>query len=130
MKFLQTDISDLEFDEKDFLQIIIKENSELTIENVTQHFETVRLFTESKKVICLLDLTKIKFTHISSEVLNYMANNSYDQYQKAVALIIEGLGQKILGNFYLRVVKPKVQTKMFTDKNEGVNWLKKMAKIY
>jgi hypothetical protein len=31
---------------------------------------------------------------------------------------------KMMANVYLRVAKPKIPTKIFTDEQEGIEWLK------
>ncbi len=126
MRHLETTISTLSFDGDDYLEIIINESAVLDLANVINHFETTRAFTNYKKVVCMLDLTAIKFNHIPKEVMNYLANSKYNQYQLGVAIIIEGLGQKILGNFYLKIHQPKVETKLFTNYNEAKVWLTKI----
>jgi hypothetical protein len=126
VRHLKTNISTLSFDDDDYLEIIMSESAVLDLANVINHFETTREFTNYKKVGCVLDLKAIKFNHIPKEVMSYLANSKYNQYQLGVAIIIEGLGQKILGNFYLKVHKPKVQTKLFTNYNEAKVWLTKI----
>jgi hypothetical protein len=121
---IKTDIAELKFDGQQTLEIIMLENIELTILNVKQTFEKTKSLTSGKKVKVLLDLRGLQFSYIPSEVMDYMAKSAFNKYQEAVAILIEGLGQKLLGNFYMKIVKPDVQTKVFTCNNEALKWLK------
>lgn len=121
---IKTDIAELKFDGQHTLEIMMLENIELTILNVKQTFEKTKSLTSGKKVKVLLDLRGLQFSYIPSEVMDYMAKSAFNKYQEAVAILIEGLGQKLLGNFYMKIVKPDVQTKVFTCNNEALNWLK------
>jgi hypothetical protein len=56
--------------------------------------------------------------------MEYMANNEYTNNNTSLAIIINGLPQKLIGNFYLNVMKPKRKTKIFSSKKEATAWLK------
>jgi hypothetical protein len=45
-------------------------------------------------------------------------------YTKGVAIIVDSPMTKIIGNFYLGLNKPTTPTKMFTDKQEALAFLK------
>ncbi len=120
---IKTDIAELKFDGQHTLEIIMLENIELTILNVKQTFEKTKSITCGKKVKVILDLRGLQFTYVPSEVMDYMAKSAFNKYQQAVAIIIEGLGQKLLGNFYTKIVKPEVKTKIFTNNEEAIAWL-------
>ncbi|ESU28754.1 hypothetical protein FLJC2902T_13490 [Flavobacterium limnosediminis JC2902] len=42
---------------------------------------------------------------------------------KAVALLVHPNTSQVMSKFYLEVSKPRVSTRVFTDKNEAVNFL-------
>ena len=42
----------------------------------------------------------------------------------AKALLVDSLGHRIVGNFYLTVNKPLITTKIFTDRETALNWLR------
>ena len=68
--------------------------------------------------------TANKFVIIEKDVMEFMrdvANN----YGKADAFVIDSLPQKIVGNFYLKFVKPQVPTKLFRTEEKAIEWLKK-----
>ena len=124
MLSIKTDIAVLNFDGQHTLEIIMCENVELTIFNVKNLFEEIRILTDSKKIKTLLDLRGLQFSYIPNEVMEYMAKNAFNKYQEAIAILIKGLGQKLIGNFYIKTLKPEVQTKVFTCNTEAQKWLK------
>ncbi|MBK9191731.1 MAG: hypothetical protein IPM77_09575 [Crocinitomicaceae bacterium] len=42
----------------------------------------------------------------------------------AKALLVDSLGHRLVGNFYLTVNKPLITTKIFTDREAAINWLR------
>lgn len=42
----------------------------------------------------------------------------------ARALLADSAGHKLIGEFYLKLGKPGSETKLFTDRNEAINWLR------
>lgn len=121
---LKTPISELILIENDLLEIKMCSVKELDFISVKKHFETVREFTANKQLTILLDFRQLQFSHIPIETMDYMANSQNVIYHKAVAILIEGLGQKLLGDFYVKIIKPKAPTKLFTEKSEALIWLK------
>ena len=77
MLYIKTDIAELNFDGQHTLEIIMCENIELTIFNVKNLFEEIRILTESKKVKTLLDLRKLQFSYIPTEVMEYIAKKRF-----------------------------------------------------
>ncbi len=78
---------------------------------VTGGVKTPHLFTANKFVI------------IEKDVMEYMKEVA-NKYGKADAFVISSLPQKIMGNFYLKIVKPGVPSKLFQDKQKAIKWLK------
>lgn len=75
-------------------------------------------------VYSITDLREMAFEHIAKDVSEYAANqNPFLKYQLKNAIIVEGLGQKLLGNFYLNVIRSGRPTKLFTTYNSALNWV-------
>lgn len=123
MREIDTEISKLIFNDVDFLKCIVFD-TEITLENVRKNFEITYNFTNGKKVKTLIDIRNISFNYIPKEVLQYLSDNTYNQYQVAVAVVINNLALKILANFYMKVFKPKVNTKIFDSEEKAMQWLK------
>lgn len=78
--------------------------------------------TNGKK--CLLLVVGSDFANVDSETREYMATAESTQYSIAEAYTLSSLGHKILANFYLKVNKPGVPTRFFTDLNLAEEWLR------
>jgi hypothetical protein len=65
-----------------------------------------------------------KIKSIDKQARQYLANEG-TALVKAGALIIGSPVTKILGNIFLQIDKPSVPTRLFTNEEEGIEWLKK-----
>ncbi len=45
---------------------------------------------------------------------------------KASAIIVKNLASRIVANFFIKVVKPTINYKLFTNVNDAVAWLKSL----
>ncbi len=63
-----------------------------------------------------------KHLAIGTGVREYSANEG-TAFTSAEAYVINSLAHKILGNFYTKVNKPAVPTRMFSNEEEAVKWL-------
>lgn len=109
--------------ESNLLYIKLKTETEPTIESVQLNFQQTYEQLGEKQVKVLLDARALEFLNLPKDVLEYMGDNEYNKYQLATALLINGLAQKLLANFYLKIIKPKVKTKMFNHAEESLMWL-------
>ncbi len=65
-----------------------------------------------------------ELTSFSHEARELVASEKFAGIAIAKALLISGLSQRIIGNFYIRVNKPHIKTQLFTDRQEAINWLR------
>lgn len=108
---------------ENLLYVKLKGDEEITLEKIVLHNEQ-SLFTLGEiSTKTIYDVRNIEFSHIPREVLKYVSDSPHGKYQSEEAFILSGLGQKILANFYLKVMKPKVKTKMFVTLKDALNWL-------
>ncbi len=70
---------------------------------------------------CLFDITLVKQT--TKEARDYMATEG-NQLVLASAMIVSSPMLKMMANFYIMVNKPKNPTRLFTDKESGLDWLR------
>ena len=61
---------------------------------------------------------------MSVEMMRYVGKNENDPYSKADAFVIKSISQRIVGNFYLKIIKPERPTRLFNDKEEAYKWIK------
>ncbi|MBK6521686.1 MAG: hypothetical protein KBG47_10780 [Bacteroidia bacterium] len=64
-----------------------------------------------------------EFANIEKEGREYMATDESTQFSIVEAYVISSLAHKILGNFYMRMNKPSVPTRFFTEIKVAEEWL-------
>lgn len=119
---VDTEICKLKYDGDSLLTCIVFD-TDITIDKVIRNYEKSFEITEGKIVKTLVDFRQLSFTNIPREALDYMSDNPYNQYQQAVAILIDGLALKLLANFYLKVFKPIVKTRVFESEESAIKWL-------
>lgn len=61
---------------------------------------------------------------VSKNAREVVASKEFVGRTLAKALLVESLGHRIVGNFYLTVNRPFIKTRIFTDRNEALHWLR------
>jgi len=64
-----------------------------------------------------------KKTQISDDAMTFMASEESAETSTAEAFVIQSFFQRILANFYLKVKKPKVPTRFFSNQKKAETWL-------
>ena len=77
--------------------------------------------SQNKEHIFLCDISKIK--SVTKEARRYLSTDVGIKGIVAGALIIDSTVSKIIGNFFLSIDKPPVPTRLFTNKEDALNWL-------
>lgn len=63
------------------------------------------------------------YVHITPEARRYAATPESNRFTLADAFVLKSLSLRILGNFYLKMDKPSVPTKLFKDEEEARVWI-------
>lgn len=69
-------------------------------------------------------VTAEELTSFSRETREFIASKKFAGITIAKALLISGLGQRIIGNFYMQINKPYIRTKLFTEREKAIAWLR------
>jgi len=69
-----------------------------------------------------------KYTAFSQDVLKNSNNPSNFTYTIADAFVIKSTHQRLLANFYIRIIKPPVPTRYFENLDMAVAWLQTRVK--
>ena len=72
---------------------------------------------------CLL-ITSGHLAEITKEARKLSASAEFAQRTLAKAFLVESLGHRIIGDFYIRMNKPFIKTKLFTDREKALEWLR------
>jgi hypothetical protein len=121
--FLNTNVTKLYyFPSYDYLHLILKDNVVYSLKNVQEDFLAINNLKKDKKIYVLLDMANTSYEHIPKDVMEYMANSPYSKNHIKIALVTEGIGQKLVGNFYLNIFKPKTNSKIFNTVSDAFKW--------
>lgn len=104
------------------VQIECAPNTIMTIEEGKLSTEKVGQMVKGNPLPLLCDLTNV--VKMSQDCRNHFAGREHAEVFSKCALIITNPLSKIIGNFFLGANKPLRPTRLFTDKEEGLNWLK------
>lgn len=66
-----------------------------------------------------------KHSSISKDGREFAATEESTRFSLAEAYVIRNVAQRIVGNFYIRMDKPPVPTRLFTDPALAEKWLAK-----
>jgi len=75
-----------------------------------------------EKTRVIIDMTAVY--EISKKARDYFANERTASIQRATALLIGSAVSRTIGNFFLGLNKPITPTKLFTDPQEAIKWLR------
>lgn len=64
-----------------------------------------------------------EYTTSDVSFLKQLSRNGNDPYSSADAFVIQSIAQKLVANFYIKMVRPERPTKFFTSKQDAVKWL-------
>jgi len=70
-----------------------------------------------------------EWSTVDGESRRFCASEEGGRFSLAEAIVIKTLAHQIIGNFYLQVEKPAKPTKLFTQVDLAINWLKTFKKI-
>lgn len=65
-----------------------------------------------------------EYSDIFTGVREFLASETAQKNMLADAIVIRSLPQRILGNFYLKVNRPRKPTRLFTSVSEAERWLR------
>ena len=108
------------------LHIHLKEHTEITLNDAVLAVVKMGEISKGKKFPVFIDAGE--FCTIDSEARIFSASKESNIYTLADAIAYSNLGQKLIANFYLNQNNPSVPTKVFSEKEEAVTWLKTFLK--
>ena len=88
-----------------------------------EQYEEQDKLVGNDKYAVFVDATKNSIA--SKEVRDFMANHIPPNRLATAIITNNNLAINVIANFYLRVHQPKVLTKLFSNENDAVDWLKR-----
>jgi hypothetical protein len=109
----------------DILYAYYKKQTTLSIEAVKKIAEDRLFFTKGKSYLSLVDVTNIKSG--SKSAREFLANpNKGLKGILAGAFLSDRVVSVVLINLFLKINKPSIPSKFFTNKDDAINWLKSL----
>jgi hypothetical protein len=118
---------------------IITEKFEVTLleENVIENYIKPGIVVEAEDLIELKKIsselagnkpyvilvTSGELVSFSKEARELSASKAFITNALAKGIVVDSTAKKIIGNFYLKVNKPFLQTKLFSEKEKALKWL-------
>jgi hypothetical protein len=112
--------------EPNILENKILDNCIIEVEDVLEIKEINKHLTAGSHYAALLCFGTM--TEVTQEARELMASKEFQQKAVAKALLVNNVGHRLLGNFYLAVNKPHTKTKLFTVREIALNWLRQELK--
>lgn len=104
------------------IHIHLKSGQEIELSDAVFIVEAMGKLSEGKKCPILIDAGE--FSSVDKEARIFSAAAESNLYTLADAIAYCNLAQKLLANFYIKHNKPVVPTRVFSNKEEALDWLK------
>lgn len=99
----------------------VKAGKEFTIANMVELLAGLKKLGGGKRLPVLVLCKELATTN--AEMMNYLAQEDSNPYSLADAFVLSSFNQKLMANFYMKIIRPKRPTKFFTSEAEAVEWL-------
>jgi hypothetical protein len=128
MKTKQYPLATLEYnEEKNILFYRVKQEQVVDVSEIKEMLFYVQEFMGPKTHYAIIDFGGNLSS--STEARDIYAQAEYIQkYRIADAFLVKSLPVRLIANFFIKVTKPKVNTRLFTDETQAINWLESLKK--
>lgn len=114
------------YDGHGIVTIILKDDRELTVQDVIDHRAIASQLVNGKPH-CVLAIPG-KHTQATDDARQFAAENRAAQ-RIAEAVVIRSLSVRLMANFYLKFQKPFTPTRIFTTQDEAMKWLQSLLPL-
>ena len=105
------------------LQIDVASEQVFGLDDMKELIEAAEKIGQGKKFRNLIRVGTN--TMPTPDAIEYSASEEGSVYKIADAFVINSVGQKLIGNFVLKVQKQTVPTRYFTKQDDAEEWLRK-----
>ncbi len=122
MKEINTKTEHIELHESGIVVCSVNKLAYMELEDGVENLNAIREISNGVKVPVLVDILASKGA--TKECREYFASPDAAEIQSACALLIKSPLSRLIGNFFIGLNKTIFPTKLFTDKQEAMGWLK------
>ena len=108
-------------DEEDIIRAVITKDTRLTLKDAVENVSTIAKCTDEPRFL-LADVRCVN--SVSVELRDYFASVEVAGILPTRAILVASPVAKVMGNMFLKMIRPKFMAKIFIDELEAVNWLK------
>ena len=101
----------------------VRKNANIGIKEANENSIAVLRLNKGKKCPLLVDTRKIR--SITKEARDHFAMKNRSGNVNSIAILVDSPLSRVIGNFFMGLNRPKVATKLFTDEEEAMAWLRK-----
>ena len=107
-----------------FYEITVFNDKEFSFPQLEELKEAQESFGAKKLSVLVLCE---EYASTDTSFLNYLAKNKNNPYSNADAFVIKSIAQKLIANFYIKIVVPERPTKFFNNRNDAYQWIKQFV---
>ena len=104
-----------------FYEIVMEEEGIFGFEELTNLVEAQKKLG-AKKLPVIVVCGEYSSTDI--DFIKHLAKNENDPYSKADAFVLKSVAQRLMANFYIKIVIPERPTKFFNKRADAYEWIK------
>ena len=112
----------MSFDSSGIVKCCIHDDSFLELDDAKENLSVIKKFGNGKPIPVLVDIRESKGG--SKESRAYFASEEAGKIQSACALLVSSPLSRLIGNFFIGLNKTKFPTKLFSNEEEAITWLK------
>ncbi len=128
MKTMNTKLSELKYDEKEYiLYIKIKDDVTMTTEVVKEHFRATSKLTNDENHFVLIDASN--YFNIDEEALKCAALEKFTKGRVAAAFYSTNLASRLTIHFFKLFARPSYLVQLFKTKEDALSWLGHEVKL-
>jgi hypothetical protein len=107
-------------------RIIHEPNCDVTLADAQETMAAYEKVNQGKRLPLFIDTMTMR--SLSREARHYYASEEAAAVASAAAIIIGSPVSRVLGNFYLGLSNPHLPSRLFTDEDEALAWLRGFLK--
>lgn len=109
--------------ERDIIKIYYKDSGdEIDLDTAKEHTKAICKLRNSKPCHIILNFLGVDVIFSNQARDHFAADPTYSAIRLSQAMVIEGLAQKIVANFYKSFHKPSCPIEFFSNEKDAVEW--------
>jgi hypothetical protein len=108
--------------EPNLLENFVLDYAVIELEDLLEAKKINQELTKGEPYVAILTFGAM--TEVTKAAREQIASFEHKQNTIAKAILVNDIGNRLLGNFYLAVNKPFIKTRLFTSRESALEWLR------